>query len=82
MKGLLRILPVIAMVAIALPGMEKKGSFDITEKKGSFDLTSIAAPADIADFVRQAAAREDDGMSVSLADRNTGKWPEFPTTPG
>jgi hypothetical protein len=73
MKGLLRILPVIAMVAVALPGMEKKGSFDITD---------VTAPSNIADFVRQAATLEDEGFFISLADPNKGKWPEIPVTTG
>lgn len=62
MKGLLRILPVIALVAVALPGIEKKGSFDITSvvdvqevwKKGSFDITRKGS-FDITEFIVSGA---------------------------
>jgi hypothetical protein len=56
MKQLYRVLPVLVAVTLLLAGVEKRGSFDITEihqqdvqassaaelqKKGSFDITSI-----------------------------------------
>ena len=55
MKRFVRILPVLVAVILMQAGVEKKGSFDITEyadeqaptqevyKKGSFDLTMTAS---------------------------------------
>jgi hypothetical protein len=72
MKGLLRVLPVVVLIALALPGMEKKGSFDITEKKGSFDITEKKGSFDLTDFINSGAV-----YSFVLPDSRT---PEVPVS--
>jgi hypothetical protein len=78
MKGLLRVLPVVALVAIALPGIEKKGSFDITERKGSFDITERKGSFDITEFIVSGAAYS---FVLPGEVETNGKDPEFPVTP-
>jgi hypothetical protein len=74
MKGLLRILPALALVTVMLPGMEKKGSFDLTS------TISVLAPTD--DIVGQDVAEVYKKGSFDITELFGGKDPEDPVVTG